>query len=109
MFQTPIIDMERTGKRIKQLCAANGYSVRDLQSYLQISCPQSIYNWYYGKTLPSLDHMVALSYLLHIPMNWLLVAGTADSKQHRNPYFCKNSHLRRMEVYKREMSRLFDQ
>lgn len=69
----PLIDMEQTGRRIKRLCIGNGYTVRQLQQFLGIGAPQSIYNWFYGKTLPSLDHLYALSALLHVPMNWLLV------------------------------------
>lgn len=100
MLRTPVIDMEQTGKRIRQLCKVNGYSVRELQSYLHIGCPQSIYNWYYGKTLPSLDHLFALSYLMNIPMSWLLVVKTTDHDPFQKLRFFKIPQLRRLGAYR---------
>ena len=50
-----------------------GYDVKYIQTYLQLSCPQSIYRWYKGKALPSLEHLSALSKLLHVHMEELLV------------------------------------
>ncbi|MDO5409114.1 MAG: helix-turn-helix transcriptional regulator [Lachnospiraceae bacterium] len=100
MFQAPVIDMGRTGKRIRQLCMVNGYTVRRLQEYLQIVCPQSIYNWYHGKTLPSLDHLFALSVLLHIPMNWLLVAEATEYERYRKRRFGRMPQMRRLVAYK---------
>ena len=48
------IDMKQTGKRIKQLCHERGITVKIIQGELNIGAFQSIYNWFSGKTLPSL-------------------------------------------------------
>ena len=100
MFLAPQIDMERTGQRIRKLCVINGYSVRELQKYLLIGCPQSIYNWYHVKTLPSLDHLFALSMLLHVPMNWLLVAEPSVCRQQQKRRFARIPQMRRMDSYR---------
>ena len=44
-----------------------------IQAYLHLSCPQSIYRWFKGKILPSVDHLCALSRLLGVHMEDLLV------------------------------------
>lgn len=67
------IDMIKTGIRLKRMINEAGYNVRYIQSYLHLSCPQSIYRWFKGKTLPSVEHLSALSDLLHVSMNELLV------------------------------------
>ena len=67
------IDQLRTGKKLKTMLESAGYDVKYIQTYLQLSCPQSIYRWYKGKTLPSLEHLSALSKLLHVHMEELLV------------------------------------
>ena len=67
------IDQLRTGKKLKTLIESAGYDVKYIQTYLQLSCPQSIYRWYKGKALPSLEHLSALSKLLHVHMEELLV------------------------------------
>lgn len=52
---------------------AAGYDVKDIQQYLHLSCPQSIYRWFKGKILPSVEHLSALSLLLGVHIEELLV------------------------------------
>lgn len=67
------IDQIKTGMKLKKMLKAAGYSVKDIQKYLHLSCPQSIYRWFKGKILPSVDHLYALSRLLNVHMEDLLV------------------------------------
>lgn len=67
------IDIPRTGHRLKTMLKSAGYEVKDIQQYLHLSCPQSIYRWFKGKTLPSIEHLCALSILLGVHMEDLLV------------------------------------
>lgn len=67
------IDQIKTGIKLKKMLKAAGYSVKDIQEYLHLSCPQSIYRWFKGKILPSVDHLCALSKLLNVHMEELLV------------------------------------
>ena len=67
------IDMRRTGLNIQRLARQNGYSVKDIQKYLCLSCPQPVYRWYKGSILPSVDNLLRLSELFHVHMEELLV------------------------------------
>lgn len=67
------IDMIETGKRLKKLAQKSGYSVKDIQKYLSLSCPQPVYRWYKGVILPSVDNLLRLSELYHVHMEELLV------------------------------------
>lgn len=67
------IDQVKTGIKLKRMLKAAGYEVRDIQEYLHLSCPQSIYRWFKGKILPSVEHLCALSKLLNVHMEDLLV------------------------------------
>lgn len=67
------IDQIKTGMKLKKMLETAGYSVKDIQEYLHLSCPQSIYRWFKGKILPSVDHLYALSRLLNVHMEDLLV------------------------------------
>lgn len=71
MYQS--IDQIKTGIKLKAMLEAAGYSVKDIQEYLHLSCPQSIYRWFKGKILPSVEHLCALSRLLNVHMEELLV------------------------------------
>ena len=73
-YNYPNIDMQRTGALIKKKVEGAGYTVKELQEKLMLSCPQPIYRWFKGKVLPSVNHLYALSQLLHVHMEELLVA-----------------------------------
>ena len=66
------IDLEKTGVHLKKLIERKGYTVKDIQSLLHLSCPQPVYRWFKGQVLPSVDHLYVLSKLLHAHMEELL-------------------------------------
>lgn len=67
------IDMKMTGKKLSYLAKLRGYSVKDIQEYLGLACPQPVYRWYKGIILPSVDNLLRLSELFGIHMEELLV------------------------------------
>ncbi len=67
------IDVTETGKRLKKLAQRSGFSVKDIQQYLGLSCPQPVYRWYKGVILPSVDNLLRLSELYQVHMEELLV------------------------------------
>lgn len=69
----PIIDPVATGARINTYRIERGYSVADLREYFGLSTTNAIYKWLKGDSLPTLDNFLALSVLLHVPMNDLIV------------------------------------
>lgn len=77
----PNIDMEKTGMRMQKLIKESGYTVKQVQEYLHLSCPQPIYRWFKGQVLPSLNHVYALSALLCVHMEDMLVARPEDRVQ----------------------------
>lgn len=70
----PDIDMEKTGAHIQRLSQEHGWSVREIQEHLCLSCPQPVYRWFKGQTLPSVNHLYALSRLFGVHMEELLVS-----------------------------------
>ena len=69
----PNINLHATGRRIKGLIEQGGYSVRDIQHMLHLSCPQPIYRWMKGQILPTVDHLYLMAVILHVHMEELLV------------------------------------
>ena len=74
------IEQRRTGKRIRWFIQLRGFSVQDVKEYLSLGCVQSVYHWLDGQSLPSLDNLYALSELLKIPME-LLIVGNRRSQR----------------------------
>lgn len=73
----PTIDTKLTGRRIRLLMKIRGVSVKDVQKGLSLECVQSVYHWLKGKSMPTLDNLYALSRLLRVPMD-ALVVGDSD-------------------------------
>ena len=67
------VDARKTGRRMKELCRRRNISVKDIQEDLLIGAFQSIYAWFSGKSLPSLENLYRLSRLLNVPMDWMIV------------------------------------
>ena len=69
----PEIDAKKSGEELKRLVREAGLTVKDLQRFLHLSCPQPIYRWYRGLAMPSVDHLYAIAGLLGVHMEELLV------------------------------------
>lgn len=62
------IDIKKTGQKIKALCKERNITVKDIQKELYIGAFQSVYDWFSGKSLPSLDNLFRLSKMLNVHM-----------------------------------------
>ena len=78
MCRYPTIDPAATGRNITRLRRERGLSVKQLQAFFGFEDPQAIYKWQWGKSLPSVDNLYALSMLLNVPMNEILVPTRPD-------------------------------
>jgi len=67
------IDMERTGRNIKRLIQASGYTMEDIMIFTGVTSVQAIYKWYRGKSLPSIETQLVLCKVLGVEITELLV------------------------------------
>ncbi len=68
----PKIDVYKTGQNIRRIMIRQGLTVKDIQKYLGLSAPQSIYHWFDGRSMPTVDNLYALSALFGMPVDMLL-------------------------------------
>ena len=94
-FHYPEINMLKTGENLYTLCDENGFSVSLLERLLCIS-NQSIYNWFQGKALPSLDNFYALSSYLGTELDSLIVP---QGRHQEHEILEDASFFRRQAVY----------
>ncbi len=69
----PVIDLTATGANILRLRKSRGLTVKQLQTYFGFEEPQAIYKWQWGRSLPTVDNLYALSVLLEVPVEQILV------------------------------------
>lgn len=93
----PNIDMIKNGQKIKEYIRNAGYSVKDIQNLLNLSCPQPIYCWFKGQILPSVDHLYTLSLILGIHMEEMIVSKQEPIVEER----LSRQELRVITYYKR--------
>ena len=62
----PVIDLVKTGSRIRQLRVARGLTVRQVQDHFGFEYPQAVYKWEAGKCLPTVDNLLVLRRLFHV-------------------------------------------
>lgn len=46
---------------VKEACIKKNIEAKEIKQFLGLAAMQSIYNWFQGKALPSLDNFYALS------------------------------------------------
>jgi len=96
----PVIDRVRTGQNIKRIMQLKGLTVKSIQEFLELSTPQSIYHWFDGRNLPTIDNLYALSELFQLPVDALLVGNRKFECK------CKNDKRQRLIVYYEKINEL---
>ena len=80
----PVIDMAGTGQEIKRIMKMKGLTVKEVQKFLELNTPQSIYHWFDGRSLPTIDNLYALSELFQLPVDALLVGDRKFKCKYEN-------------------------
>ena len=72
-YLKPVLDLEATGTKIKTLMKQRGITPRQLQVLLDFPYVQTVYNWYQGKNMPTIDNLVVLAQILGVTMDEIVV------------------------------------
>ena len=78
MDSIPTINLIKTGQNICALRERCGLTVRELQHLLGFATPQAIYKWQHGLTLPTVDNLVLLSAIFHVPIDTILIVDEVE-------------------------------
>lgn len=84
----PVIDPIATGENIVRLRKERGMSVKQMQGFFGFEEPQAIYQWQWGKSLPSVDNLYALSTLFEVPMDSIIVPYPSITKTEQQEKSC---------------------
>lgn len=95
--KVPQIDIYKTGQNIKHIAQMNGMTVKDIQEYLGLASVQSVYHWFAGRSLPTVDNLYALSELFGVPMD-VLVWGDREKEF---CFYCTPAYQRFIMYYKK--------
>ena len=77
-FLRPVLDLDATGAKIKTLMKQRGISPRQMQLILNCPYVQTIYNWFAGKNMPTIDNLVVLAQVLEVAMDDIIVTRMVE-------------------------------
>ena len=78
-YLKPVLDLAATGAKIKTVMKDKGISARELQIIMDFPYVQTIYNWFAGKNMPTIDNLVVLAKILAVPMDDLVVTSLVET------------------------------
>ena len=78
-YLKPVLDLAATGAKIKTIMKDKGITARELQIIMDFPYVQTIYNWFAGKNMPTIDNLVVLAKILAVPMDDLVVTSLVET------------------------------
>lgn len=90
-FSLPVIDVQATSKRLKEIREERGITVAEIQQMLGMQNPQSIYTWENPnrKYLPCLENLVALAKIYDVSLDDLIIIKKEDAPM----YVCDSQFM----------------
>ena len=79
-YLKPVLDLAATGAKIKTVMKDKGITARELQIIMDFPYVQTIYNWFAGKNMPTIDNLVVLAKILAVPMDDLIVTNLVETE-----------------------------
>ena len=77
-YLKPVLDLEATGTKIKTIMKLKGVTPRQLQLIMDFPYVQTIYNWFAGKNMPTIDNLVVLAQILGVTMDDIVVTRMVE-------------------------------
>ena len=88
----PLIDKKKTGIHLRRIMDERGFTVKDIQQYLELASVQSVYHWLNGLSMPTIDNLYALSELFQLTIDDMICGNRKDIVA--NQVYSKVEHLR---------------
>ena len=98
----PTIDKRATGINLRKLMDEREIAVKDVQKFLGLGCVQSVYRWLDGVSMPTIDHLYALSELLQVSID-AIVCGNRKTHVPVSTVKTDNSREKRLFAYYRKI------
>lgn len=96
----PVVNKKETGLKLRKIMDEKGFSVKDIQRYLELGSVQSVYHWLNGISMPTVDNLYALSELFQMSMDEMICGN-----RKKCAYQPKISQQKRWYTYYIELNR----
>lgn len=79
----PTINLRETGVNLHRIMDKRGVAPKDIKEFLNLGSIQTVYNWFNGLNMPTVDNLYALSQFLQVPIDeiiWHYVTGESSKE-----------------------------
>ena len=73
----PMINKRECGVNLRRIMDMRGITAKDVQEYLGLGCVQSVYRWFNGQSMPTIDNLYALSELFQVSIDTIVRGNRA--------------------------------
>lgn len=101
----PVINLRETGINLHRIMDKRGIEAKDVKQYLNLSSVQSVYNWWNGLNMPTIDNLYALSQMLQVPIDEI-VCGNRKAIIPESIVILENPRDRRFYSYYKKMNKM---
>ena len=101
----PLISKRETGVNLRRIMDMRGITPKDVQEYLGLGCVQSVYRWFDGVNMPTIDNLYVLSQLLQVSIDEI-ICGNRKAIIPEPIVIIENPRTRRLYAYYKQLNRM---
>lgn len=101
----PTINIRETGVNLRRTMDKRGVTPKDIKEFLGLGSIQTVYNWFNGLNMPTVDNLYALSQLLRVPIDEI-ICGNRKAIVPEPIVIIENPRNRRLYAYYKQLNRM---
>ena len=101
----PTINLRETGINLRRIMDKSGITPKDIKEFLNLGSIQTVYNWFNGLNMPTIDNLYALSQLLRVPIDEI-ICGNRKAIVPDPIVIIENPRTRRLYAYYKQLNKV---
>ena len=99
----PTINLRETGVNLHRIMDKRGITPKDIKEFLNLGSIQTVYNWFNGLNMPTVDNLYALSQFLQVPIDEI-ICGNGKANRQQPIVIIENPRTRRLYDYYKQLN-----
>ena len=101
----PTINLRETGVNLRRIMDKRGIKPKDIKEFLNLGSIQTVYNWFNGLNMPTVDNPYALSQFLQVPIDEI-ICGNRKAIRQESIVIIDNPRTKRLYAYYKQLNRV---
>ena len=101
----PTINLRETGVNLHRIMDKRGITPKEIKEFLNLGSIQTVYNWFNGLNMPTVDNLYALSQFLQVPIDEI-ICGNRKAIRQEPIVIIENPRNRRLYAYYKQLNRM---